>query len=42
MIIPLNDFTLTNSGMLSEKQMTMMRNAIRTVGISVLGPKEGR
>lgn len=42
MIIPLSDFTLTNSGMLSEKQLGMLRSAVRTVGISVLGPKEGR
>ncbi|KAK4047326.1 hypothetical protein OIV83_005504 [Microbotryomycetes sp. JL201] len=41
-LIPFSDFTLTNSGDLSEKQIEMMRTRIRTVGISVLGPKEGR
>ncbi|KAM0750060.1 NADH:ubiquinone oxidoreductase complex I intermediate-associated protein 30 [Meredithblackwellia eburnea MCA 4105] len=41
-IIPFSDFTLTNSGDLSELQIEMLRSKIRTVGISVLGPKEGR
>lgn len=41
-LIPFSDFTLTNSGDLSEKQMEMLRSRVRTVGISVLGPGEGR
>ncbi|KAK4055356.1 hypothetical protein OIO90_003194 [Microbotryomycetes sp. JL221] len=41
-LIPFSDFTLTNSGDLSEKQIEMMRTKVRTIGISVLGPKEGR
>ncbi|ORY86629.1 complex I intermediate-associated protein 30-domain-containing protein [Leucosporidium creatinivorum] len=41
-LIPFSDFTLTNSGDLSEKQMEMLRTRVRTVGISVLGPREGR
>lgn len=41
-LIPFSDFTLTNSGDLSEIQIEMMRSKIRTVGISVLGPKVGR
>ncbi|KAL8279554.1 hypothetical protein RQP46_008116 [Phenoliferia psychrophenolica] len=41
-LIPLADFTLTNSGDLSEVQIEMLRSRIRTVGISVLGPMEGR
>ncbi|KAI5479875.1 complex I intermediate-associated protein CIA30 [Pseudohyphozyma bogoriensis] len=41
-IIPFKDFTLTNSGDMSENQIEMLRSKVRTVGISVLGPKEGR
>ena len=41
-IIPLSDFTLTNSGDLSEIQIEMLRTRVRTVGISCLGPKVGR
>lgn len=41
-LVPLADFTLTNSGNMSETQISMMREKIRTVGVSVLGPKEGR
>ncbi|KAK4703742.1 NADH dehydrogenase [ubiquinone] 1 alpha subcomplex assembly factor 1, partial [Phenoliferia sp. Uapishka_3] len=41
-LIPLSDFTLTNSGDLSEVQIEMYRSKIRTVGLSVLGPGEGR
>ncbi|GAA5953791.1 hypothetical protein JCM3765_006967 [Sporobolomyces pararoseus] len=41
-LIPFSDFTLTNSGDLSAQQMEMLRTRVRTVGISVLGPKEGR
>jgi NADH dehydrogenase [ubiquinone] 1 alpha subcomplex assembly factor 1 len=41
-LIPFSDFTLTNSGDLSEQQIEMMRTKVRTIGISVLGPKEGR
>lgn len=40
--IPLSEFTLTNSGDLSEVQIPMLRSEVRTVGVSVLGPKEGR
>ncbi|GJN93382.1 hypothetical protein Rhopal_006436-T1 [Rhodotorula paludigena] len=41
-LIPFSDFTLTNSGDLSAQQLDMLRTRVRTVGISVLGPKEGR
>lgn len=41
-LIPLSDFTLTNSGDLSATQLDMLRTEVRTVGISVLGPLEGR
>lgn len=41
-LIPFSDFALTNSGELSAHQLEMMRQKIRSVGISVLGPKEGR
>lgn len=40
--IAFRDFTLTNSGDLSETQIEMLRSRVRTIGISVLGPKEGR
>lgn len=36
--IPFSDFTLTNSGTISEEQPTMLREKVRTVGISVLMP----
>lgn len=42
LVIPFTDFTLTNSGDLSELQIEMLRTKVRTVGISVLGPLEGR
>lgn len=41
-LIPFADFTLTNSGDLSQVQIEMLRTKVRTVGISVLGPGEGR
>lgn len=41
-LIPFDDFTLTNSGDLSATQLEMLRTGVRTVGISVLGPAEGR
>ncbi|KDE04400.1 hypothetical protein MVLG_05190 [Microbotryum lychnidis-dioicae p1A1 Lamole] len=41
-LIPLEDFALTNSGDMSELQIEMYRAKARTVGISVLGPKQGR
>ncbi|GAA5865356.1 hypothetical protein JCM8547_005066 [Rhodosporidiobolus lusitaniae] len=41
-LIPFSDFTLTNSGDMSGQQLEMMRTAVRTVGVSVLGPQEGR
>ncbi|BGP13475.1 hypothetical protein JCM10213_001799 [Rhodosporidiobolus nylandii] len=41
-LIPFSDFTLTNSGDLSGQQVGMLRTGVRTVGISVLGPQEGR
>ena len=41
-LIPFSDFALTNSGELSAHQIEMMRQKVRSVGISVLGPKEGR
>ncbi|GAA5955366.1 hypothetical protein JCM21900_005789 [Sporobolomyces salmonicolor] len=41
-LIPFSDFTLTNSGDLSAEQMEMLRSRVRTIGISVLGPREGR
>lgn len=36
--IPFSDFTLTNSGTISEEQPVMLREKVRTVGISVLMP----
>ncbi|GAA6056629.1 hypothetical protein JCM3770_006364 [Rhodotorula araucariae] len=41
-LIPFSDFALTNSGDLSATQLEMLRTEVRTVGISVLGPLEGR
>jgi hypothetical protein len=41
-LIPFSDFTLTNSGDMSEIQIEMMRTHVRTIGVSVLGPGEGR
>ncbi|KPV74036.1 uncharacterized protein RHOBADRAFT_45333 [Rhodotorula graminis WP1] len=41
-LIPFSDFALTNSGDLSATQLDMLRTEVRTVGISVLGPLEGR
>ncbi|GAA6036462.1 hypothetical protein JCM8097_003519 [Rhodosporidiobolus ruineniae] len=41
-LIPFSDFTLTNSGDMSGQQLEMLRTGVRTVGISVLGPMEGR
>ncbi|GAA6022861.1 hypothetical protein JCM10207_001426 [Rhodosporidiobolus poonsookiae] len=41
-LIPWSDFALTNSGDLSGQQLEMLRTEVRTVGISVLGPQEGR
>lgn len=35
--VPLNGFVLTNSGALSDTQIPMMKNKIRTVGFSILG-----
>lgn len=35
--IPLSSFVLTNSGALSETQITMLKNKVRTVGFSILG-----
>ena len=35
--VPLNAFVLTNSGALSDTQIPMMKNKIRTVGFSILG-----
>ncbi|GAA99396.1 hypothetical protein E5Q_06094 [Mixia osmundae IAM 14324] len=40
-LVAFDHFTLINSGDLSETQISMMREKIRTVGISVLGPAEG-
>lgn len=37
----MSDFTLTNTGTLSETQIEMFREKVRTIGISVLGPGEG-
>lgn len=34
--VPLSSFVLTNSGALSETQVGMMRNKVRTVGLSML------
>ncbi|GAA5907795.1 hypothetical protein JCM6882_004560 [Rhodosporidiobolus microsporus] len=41
-LIPFDDFALTNSGDMSGQQLEMLRTGVRTVGISVLGPLEGR
>ncbi|SCV70176.1 BQ2448_1570 [Microbotryum intermedium] len=41
-LIPFDDFALTNSGDMSELQIEMYRAKVRTVGISVLGPRQGR
>lgn len=35
--IPLSSFVLTNSGALSETQITMLKSKVRTVGFSILG-----
>lgn len=35
--IPLSSFVLTNSGALSETQITMLKSKVRTVGLSILG-----
>lgn len=35
--VPLNGFVLTNSGALSDTQIPMMKNKIRTIGFSILG-----
>ncbi|CCM02288.1 uncharacterized protein FIBRA_04376 [Fibroporia radiculosa] len=39
--IPFNDFVLTNVGEVSPQQITMFRERIRTVGISLLGGNSG-
>lgn len=39
--IPLLSFVLTNSGEIVETRMEMLRDRIRTIGISVLGGKSG-
>lgn len=39
--IPFDNFVLTNTGEISYHQMTMYRERIRTVGISLLGGKSG-
>lgn len=36
--IPFADFALTNSGQMAEQQLSMMREKVRTVGISVMLP----
>jgi hypothetical protein len=36
--IPFADFALTNSGQVAEQQVSMMREKVRTVGISVMLP----
>ncbi|KAI5453834.1 hypothetical protein NCC49_005644 [Naganishia albida] len=40
--IPLSSFVLTNSGALSETQITMLKNKVRTVGFSILGSERGK
>lgn len=40
-LVPFSDFTLTNTGTMSEAQIEMYREKVRTIGISVLGPGEG-
>jgi hypothetical protein len=43
--IPFADFALTNAGQISEQQLTMMRERVRTVGVSVMlpvSPTEGK
>lgn len=39
--IPFENFILTNTGELVQHQITMMRERIRTVGISLLGGNSG-
>jgi NADH dehydrogenase [ubiquinone] 1 alpha subcomplex assembly factor 1 len=39
--IPLSSFVLTNSGEIVETRMEMLRERVRTVGISLLGGKSG-
>ncbi|CAE6435261.1 unnamed protein product [Rhizoctonia solani] len=38
-IIPLSDFVMTNQGDLVQNQVRMMREKVRTIGVSILGGK---
>ncbi|CAO3660526.1 unnamed protein product [Umbelopsis vinacea] len=40
-MIPFRDFVLTNNGMIQEDQIDMMREKIKTVGISLTDREEG-
>jgi NADH dehydrogenase [ubiquinone] 1 alpha subcomplex assembly factor 1 len=39
--IPFSSFVLTNSGEIVETQMEILRERVRTIGISILGGKSG-
>ncbi|PCH42666.1 complex I intermediate-associated protein CIA30 [Wolfiporia cocos MD-104 SS10] len=39
--IPFDEFVLTNTGEVSQQQMTMFRERLRTIGISILGGNSG-
>jgi NADH dehydrogenase [ubiquinone] 1 alpha subcomplex assembly factor 1 len=39
--VPFSEFTLTNAGEMTERQVEMDREKVRTVGISILGPGQG-
>lgn len=39
--IPFADFVLTNAGEVSQHQITMFRERVRTVGVSLLGGNSG-
>ncbi|CAO3693657.1 unnamed protein product [Umbelopsis ramanniana] len=40
-MIPLRDFVLTNNGMIQEDQIEMMRERVKTVGISITDREDG-
>jgi len=40
-MIPFRDFVLTNNGMIQEDQIDMMREKVKTVGISITDREEG-
>ena len=36
MVLPLSSFVLTNNGQTSDKQLPIMREKVRTIGLSIL------